>query len=374
MPQYTVQAAVGTMQPKPRAEEVQQADFHDLNSVTSHSVTTQVAMHATQPCWESQKAFPAPRPAEPEPKLFHPPVCEENTPLQSFARPAPGGKRKGSLAEEAGNGKRKAQERRSRRWRGVVRTDIMARINVAEWRQQEIISKGKYLALFPAHESGQRFELHTGKDGMTGSAVAKLLNHNWDAENPFAQPFERNESFTEIGAEEFDAIGERKSESDRKAEKDAAWANSCLKKDGEPVRTVSTSGIDRALVIGGMVHESSSSDGQEGSTEDTRPAAERKRGHAMGTDARPADSRAADSNNEVTLDIEGNANLETAQWVVTGCEAADACLSVVWDYLVPTALKQRYPVCTPPRTHTAHMSNDIFNTFESISWSRRGCD
>ena len=67
-------------------------------------------------------------------------------------------------------------------------------------------------------------------------------------------------------------------------------------------------------------------------------------------EAVPVDPRMAlpaDSVSEVTLDITGDANMETAQAVVTGCEAADACLSVVWDYLVPSAVKRRYPVSTP---------------------------
>ena len=66
----------------------------------------------------------------------------------------------------------------------------------------------------------------------------------------------------------------------------------------------------------------------------------------------PAGLRATDSNNQVTLDIAGDANLETAETVVTGCEAADVCLSVVWDYLVPNAVKRRYQVCMHTATHT----------------------
>ena len=93
---------------------------------------------------------------------------------------------------------------KSHRWHGLVTRSIIERVMsndcVKEKSLKEKINEMKgRLSLFSGGREQQRFELHTGRHAMTGSAVARLLGHNWTKD--FAQPFPEKRPFSDSNIE-----------------------------------------------------------------------------------------------------------------------------------------------------------------------------
>ena len=93
---------------------------------------------------------------------------------------------------------------KSHRWHGLVKRSIIERVMsndcVKEKSLKEKINEMKgRLTLFSGGREQQRFELHTGRHAMTGSAVARLLGQNWTKD--FAQPFPEKRPFSDSNIE-----------------------------------------------------------------------------------------------------------------------------------------------------------------------------
>ena len=88
---------------------------------------------------------------------------------------------------------------KSTRWQGWAKPEIIKRV------LPKIIERLQYFAQFEAHkvhDDGhiwQRFELHTGKNAMSVSAVARRLGHDWPAHKEWLQlmPIKRGDNFSD---------------------------------------------------------------------------------------------------------------------------------------------------------------------------------